>query len=107
RGVFAGVQGREGLCCSLCGLLERHAADLGGCVLNRLHNVLVARTAAQVARDAEANLILGRILVLLQQAISTRDHAGRTKTTLEAVHFTESFLQHVYPPPRSSPASPP
>src|SRR6266700_3353628 len=54
---------------SFCGLPERHAGDLGGGILNGFDDVLVAGAAAEIARDAHPDLVVGRARVLLQQPI--------------------------------------
>src|SRR5262245_54161010 len=82
----------SGSCRSFCGLLERHAVELGGGVLDRFDDVLIAGAAAEVAGNAEADLRLGRALVLLQQPIGAKDHSGRAEPALQAVHLAEAFL---------------
>ncbi len=67
--------------------------ELGGGVLNGLDDVLVAGAAADVAADAEADLVLGRLRVLLQQPVRADDHPGRAEAALQAVHLAEAFLQ--------------
>src|SRR6185295_745025 len=97
-GAFQRVRRRWGSSHSFCSLLERHAADLGGSVLNGFDDVLVACAAAQVAGDAEADFVFGRILVFLQKAIRPHDHARGAEAALQSVHFTETFLQRVQRP---------
>src|SRR5262249_49152690 len=73
--------------------LKRHAGHLGGGVLDRLDDVLIAGAPAQVAGDAEADLLLARVRVLLQQAVRAHDHAGRAEAALKPVHLAKAFLQ--------------
>src|SRR4051794_19691165 len=67
-------------CLRLLRCEERSGGDclrgrqLAGGGLHGLDDVLVAGAAAQVAGDAVADLLLGRVRVLLQQAIGARQH---------------------------------
>src|SRR5262249_55618601 len=82
-------------CRSFRGLLDRRAAKLGGGELNGLDDVLITGAAAEIPGDAETDLVLARIWVLLEQAIGTHDHARRAVAALQPVHFAEAFLQRV------------
>src|SRR5829696_3274230 len=69
--------------------------ELGGTLLDGLDDVHVARAAAQVAGDPLADLVLGRIGVLLQQVGGLHDHAGGAEAALEAVLVPERLLERV------------
>src|SRR5262249_46775173 len=58
-------------------------------------DVLVSRATAQVASDPEADFILGRRFVFLQQPVGAHNHAGRAETALQTVHLAKTFLQRV------------
>src|SRR5918992_4228538 len=57
-----------------------------------LHDVLVARAAAQVPFQAFPYLLLRRVGILLQEADGGHDHAGRAVAALETVRLVESLL---------------
>src|SRR6187551_2631669 len=63
-------------------LCSRAAHGAGG-VEDRLHDVLVAGAAAEVALEGLAYVLLGRRGVLLQEARRRHDHAGRAVAALE------------------------
>src|SRR6185295_18714112 len=79
-------------CRSFRGLLDGRAGQLGGGVLNGLHDVLVAGAAAEIAGDAEPDLVLARVRILLQQAVGPHDHAGRAIAALQPMHLAETLL---------------
>src|SRR5215203_105562 len=60
--------------------------------LDGLHNVLVARAAAQVSFQAFPYLPLRRAGILLQEADGGHDHARRAVTALQSVRLVESLL---------------
>jgi hypothetical protein len=62
-------------------------------MLNGFHDVLVARAAAQISSDTEANFFFSRIWILFEQAVGPDDHAGGAEAALEAMHLAEAFLQ--------------
>src|SRR5258708_15129099 len=66
--------------------------------LHRLDDVHVAGAAAQVAFQASADLVLGRVWILLQEIRRGHDEAGRAVAALEAVLVPESLLQRVQLP---------
>src|SRR6516162_10224556 len=68
---------------------------LVGRKLDRLHNVLVAGAAAQIARDAPANLFLTGRWILLQKDIRRHQHARCAVAALQPVLLFESFLQRM------------
>src|SRR5690606_37388963 len=76
-------------------LIPRRAGHLVGRVLDRLHDVLVASAAAEVALQPVANLLFGRIRVALEQVGRGHDHAGRAVAALQAVLLPEAFLDRV------------
>src|SRR5579884_564549 len=77
----------------LLGGCRRLAAQLGGAVLNRLDDVHVAGAATEVAGDAEPDLRLGRVGVLVQQRLGGHDHPGRAEAALQPVLLPEALLQ--------------
>src|SRR5271156_5363455 len=66
---------------------------LAGGKLHRLDDVLVSRTAAQVAGDSPTNLFLRGIWILRQQCVGGHQHARGTESALQTVLFLESLLQ--------------
>src|SRR5918995_1954172 len=60
--------------------------------LDSLHDVLVARAAAQVPFQALPYLLLRRVRILLQEADRGHDHARRAITALQSVRLVESLL---------------
>ena len=62
-------------------------------MLNGFHDILVARAAAQISSDAEADFFFSRIWILFEQAMGPHNHAGGAEAALEAVHLAEAFLQ--------------
>src|SRR3990170_5839455 len=60
------------------------------------HDVLVARAAAQVARDRDPDLFLRRVPVLPEELVGRQDHAGRAETALEPVVVLEGLLNRVH-----------
>src|SRR5580704_5870283 len=87
---------------SFRGLLELCAAHLGGGVLNGLDDVLVAGAAAEIARNAGADVVFARVRVLLKQPPGAGDHAGSAKPTLQAMHLAKAFLERMQRSIRSS-----
>src|SRR5215467_14275464 len=62
-------------------------------VLYRFDDVDVAGAAAEVARDADTNLLLGGVRIMLQERQAGHHHARRTVATLEGMLLVEAFLQ--------------
>src|SRR5262249_3536819 len=62
-------------------------------MLDRLDDVHVARTPAEVARDAPADLVLAGLRVLLEEGIAGHEHTRRTVAALEPVLGHEAFLE--------------
>src|SRR5215203_5077624 len=63
--------------------------------LDGLHDVLVARAAAQVPFQALPYLLLRRIRILLQEADGGHDHARRAIAALETVRLVECLLHRM------------
>src|ERR671910_277915 len=63
--------------------------------LDSLHDVLVARAAAQVPFQALPDLPLRRVGILLQAADGGHDHARRAVATLQTVRLVESLLHRM------------
>src|SRR6266849_1651776 len=63
--------------------------------LDRFHNVLVARAAADVTLDPQPDLLLGRVWIPLQKLLGCQDHARRAEAALETVLVPEGLLQRV------------
>src|SRR2546426_1167399 len=57
------------------------------------HNVLVSRTAAEIAGERLADFNASRCGVLLQEPCHSGQYAGCTKSALQAMLFPESVLQ--------------
>ena len=64
-------------------------------VLDRLHDVVVAGTPAQVTGDSVAYLLLGGVWYLLQKLRCRHNHAGGAETALETVLLPETLLKRV------------
>ena len=77
-----------------CAPSARVAAVLSG-VLHGLDDVVVARAAAEVALEAEPDLLLGGVRVLLEQVDALHDHPRRAEPALEAVALAERLLHRV------------
>src|ERR1700716_4174020 len=58
-------------------------------------DALIAGAAAQIARDRDPHLLLGRIGIVAQEFDQRRQHAGRAETALQAVVVAEGLLQRV------------
>src|SRR3954462_14326754 len=58
-------------------------------------DVLVARAAAYTAGDRGADLVLGRVRVLVQQRPRGHDHPGRAEAALQRVLLVEAQLDRV------------
>src|SRR5229473_521179 len=80
-------------CGGLGGGRGRRAAHGGGRRLHRLDDVHVARAAAEVALEALANLVIGRVRVLLEQVGRGHDHSRGAVAALEPVLVPECLLQ--------------
>src|ERR687894_1499860 len=63
--------------------------------LDGLHDVLVARAAAQVPFQAFPYLLLRRVGILLQEADGGHDHARRAVAALQTVRLVESLLHRM------------
>src|SRR4051812_567491 len=64
-------------------------------VLDGVHDVLIAGAAAEIARDALANLVLARLRVIGKEIRGAHDHPRRTEAALQAVLLPESCLQRM------------
>ena len=63
------------------------------CRLHGAHDVLIARTPAQVAFERVPNLFLRRRRVRAQQIVRRQHHARRAEAALQSVFFPEGVLQ--------------
>src|SRR5438309_3495085 len=77
------------------GLLGRRGAHRLGRGLNRLDDVDVAGTPAEVAFEALADLVFRRVRVLLQQVGRGHDETGRAVAALQAVLVPEGLLDRM------------
>src|SRR6266540_6480330 len=68
--------------------------DLGGCQ-DRLDDLVVASTAAEVAHHPLLDLLLGRTGHLVQQRAGGHDLAGRADAALKAAVLDEGALDRV------------
>src|ERR1700738_1286952 len=96
---------RARLCFLGCRFLwsSRLLPHLLGCPLHRLDDVLVARAAADVARDRPADLLLAGIGVLIQQRLGDQHHPGSAEAALEPVLLFEARLYRVQLAARGEP----
>jgi hypothetical protein len=72
-----------------------HASLSGGGRFDRVDNVLISGAAAEIALQAVANLLVGRVGVPRQNLFGAEDHAGCTETALKTVLVPERFLHGV------------
>src|SRR5262245_2122680 len=70
-------------------------SPLRGGALNRVDDVLVARAAAEIPRDALADLAFGRRGVVGEQRDGGHDHARRAVAALQPVLVPERLLHPV------------
>src|SRR5204862_5712532 len=77
------------------GLPGRRAAHSPGGGLHCLEDVHVTRAPAQVACEAPADLILGRVGVLLEQVGRGQDEARHAVTALQSVLIPQGMLDRV------------
>src|SRR5260370_40955273 len=78
------------------GLFERLlTAQFAAGGKDRFDDVLVTRTATQVAIEAAANLGFGRVGVVAQELIDGDDTTWRAEATLQTVFFPERLLDRV------------
>ena len=70
---------------------------LGGGVLDGSDDFVVAGAAAEIAREVEADLVLGRLGVLGQEPFALHDEAGSADTALQRSSFEERLLDRVQP----------
>ena len=64
-------------------------------VLNRLYNIVIACTTAEIPFQRMANRFFRWLRVVLQQIGRHHDHAWRTETALQPVAFIKAFLQRM------------
>src|SRR3954466_8566287 len=74
---------------------SRRAGQGGLPLLHGLHDVLVARAAAQVAFELFADLRFGGVGMALAQVQRAHHHARGAETALQAVAFLEGGLHRV------------
>src|SRR6266699_6561647 len=79
-------------------LLGRRGAHCLGGGLDGLDDVDVAGTTAEVAFEALADLVFGRVRVLPEQVSGGHDEAGRAVAALQTVLVPESLLDRVQLP---------
>src|SRR5437867_11889237 len=77
------------------GLPGRGSAHRLGGGLHGLDDVDVTRTPAEVALEALADLVFGRVGVLLEKVGRGHDEAGRAVTALQPVLVPESLLDRL------------
>src|SRR5438128_766358 len=71
------------------------ATQLRGPVLDGFDDVHVAGTAAQVSRDAAADLVLRRARIGRKQRLGDHQHAWRAEAALEPMLLPEAFLERM------------
>src|SRR5580700_42326 len=69
--------------------------ELRGRPQHRLHDVLVASAATQVARYRPPHVFLGRVGVPVKQLLGRQHHAGGAEPALEPVLLLEPLLDRV------------
>src|SRR6516225_4111697 len=70
-------------CCGTSG--RGRGGELARRRLDRFDDVLVAGATTEVAGEAAADLLLGRVRVLLEQAVGARQHPRRAIAALKPV----------------------
>jgi hypothetical protein len=66
-------------------------------VLDRVHDVLVAGAATEVAVEGVANLVLRRFRIAYQQLMRGENHPRRTEATLQSVALPKGLLDRMKP----------
>src|SRR5487761_460390 len=74
---------------------SRLRSQLLGRPQHRLHDVLVAGAAAQVAGQRPPHVFLGRVRVAVEQGLGGQHHARRAEPALEPVLLPETLLERV------------
>src|SRR5438552_5005217 len=74
---------------------SRRAGYLVRGVLDRLHDIRVARASAQVTGDRAADLFLRWMRIFLEQRDGAHHHSGRAEAALEAMLFDEALLNRM------------
>src|SRR5438105_2319325 len=69
-----------------------------GCRSNRLDNVVVSGAPAEIAFEAQANILVGEFAVVLNQAQGGHDHSRGAVATLKRVVVVEGLLEGVQLP---------
>jgi hypothetical protein len=64
-------------------------------ILNRLNDIVIPRTSAEIPFKRMANIIFGWLRIVLQQIGGGHYHAGCAETALQSVAFLKSFLQRM------------
>src|SRR5262249_34947576 len=70
-------------------------SHLGGGGLHRAHDLVVAGAAAEIAREAEADLALGRVRIVVEQRLRRDQEARRADAALECCEFQEFLLERM------------
>src|SRR5207249_2196466 len=63
--------------------------------LDRLHDVVVAGAAAEVALELVADLLFRRLRIALEQLVGGHDHTRRAEAALEPVLLPEPLLDRM------------
>ena len=71
------------------------AAFRRGRGFHRVDDVLISGAAADVALEAVADLLLGRVGIAIDDLLGRHDHAGRAEAALQSVLVPESLLHRV------------
>src|SRR5215510_13967553 len=66
-----------------------------GSIERGIDDALITGTAAEIARDRDADLLLGRIGIVAQEFEQRRQHARRAEAALQAVVVAERFLERM------------
>src|SRR5215217_8756860 len=81
---------------AMSGLLPRRGLLVSG-PADRADDVLVARAAADAARDRGADLLLRRVGVLVEESSRRHEHPRRAEPALQCVVLVEALLDRVQP----------
>src|ERR1044072_1813602 len=76
-------------------LMVSPLAHLLGRVLHGLHDIDVTGAAAEIPRNGLADLLLARVLVLLEQRARRHQHARGAESALQAVLLGEALLHRM------------
>ena len=65
---------------------------------NRVDNLLISCTAADIAADRKGSLVAGRIRILVNQPLCTHHHAGDAEAALHGSRFSKGIDKYFFFP---------